>query len=117
VRLASFLVRRARGSASYQAGPLESSQERTHAMAPGAKLGVWLGTSLLYAAMATPAYCTLAAGRDLPSLLTSLPLMYAGLALEAVADQQKQAAKRRKPQGFVSTGARRGGGRHGAAVG
>jgi hypothetical protein len=104
VRLATFLVRRARGSASYKDGPLKSSQERTKAMTPGAKLGMWLGTSLLYCAMAAPAYCTLAAGRELPSLLPSLPLMYAGLALEAVADEQKQAAKRERPQRFVSTG-------------
>ncbi len=68
------------------------------------RAGFWLSVSALYACMFTPVYCTMRAGGALRSAQVALPLMFAGLALEAVADEQKQAAKKAKPDSFVSTG-------------
>jgi hypothetical protein len=73
-------------------------------MTTASRAGMWLGVSALYACMFTPVYCTMKAGGVLRSAQLSLPLMLAGLALEATADEQKQAAKKTNPSGFVSSG-------------
>ena len=101
-RLATFLLRR-RSTPSYQPNA-KASDTRTSTMTTASRAGFWLSVSALYACMFTPVYCTMRAGGALRSAQVALPLMFAGLALEAVADEQKQAAKKAKPDSFVSTG-------------
>jgi steroid 5-alpha reductase family enzyme len=74
------------------------------------KLPVWIGVSLLYVAMFSPALFALSDGPDAeaawgPWVQTlGLALMIGGVTLEAVADQQKSAAKMKAPGQFVRSG-------------
>lgn len=69
-----------------------------------ARLFLWIAVSWLmtYAGMA--AYRVAESGRLTPWVLAGAAVMILGLVLETVADRQKQEAKARNPEGFVSGG-------------
>lgn len=105
VRLSTFLLIRKRQK-SYQNRPdaIEAS---------GASIGIrivsWIGVALLYTAMFSPAaYVPLGdpepTGVGAAVRWIGIAIMATGLAVEATADAQKQAAKRLDPTAFVHTG-------------
>ena len=103
VRLAIFLVTRER-AASYAKRP---EADRATMSAP-VRLAIWIMCLLLYPAMITPA--VLAAQASGPTgvwtviSVVGLAILASGVAVEALADRQKQRAKSVDPARFVATG-------------
>ena len=103
LRLLAFSVARLRhpAFAARRAGAAAASA----ALPAPVKVLVWLQTATLFTFHAMTTY-TLAVGDVAltPLLVGGAALMLLGLVVEAVADAQKQAAKRRSPRAFVATG-------------
>jgi steroid 5-alpha reductase family enzyme len=70
----------------------------------GLKIGIWIMVSWLMAFHAMTTWNVASAGRVTPWIVAGVLMMIAGIALEAVADAQKLAAKRGAPQRWVSAG-------------
>jgi steroid 5-alpha reductase family enzyme len=108
LRLGTYLVLR-EGKAAYQATQAEDG-DRSEGAGLGLKLAVWPVVSLLYVAMFEPCtarFVAAAEGRADPVPVLSaigLALMGLGLALEALADRQKSAAKKLNPRRFCDSG-------------
>jgi steroid 5-alpha reductase family enzyme len=68
------------------------------------RLFMWLSCGWLMAFLAVPTWVAAEAGELTTGILAGAGLMLAGLLLEAVADQQKQAAKAASPGTFVASG-------------
>lgn len=68
------------------------------------RLFMWISCGWLMAFVAMPAWVVAATGGLTPGILAGAGVMLAGLLLEAVADQQKQAAKMLNPCGLVTGG-------------
>lgn len=101
LRLGTYLVRRER-EASYRR-ELAEVQARGSGLGRGKQVLIWLGVSLLYVLMFSPALANLELAALRPTPLTAwagVALMGAGLAIEALADQQKAAYKREHPERF-----------------
>jgi len=108
IRLGTYLVIR-EGKASYQATQ-QADGDRSAGTGLAAKLGIWVTVALLYPAMFLPALVRFAGeaggGADLvPALsIAGVAVMAAGIAIEAIADRQKSAAKKRNPGRFCDSG-------------
>lgn len=108
LRLGSFLLLRER-EPSYRK-ELADVESRSGHMGPLRKVAIWIGVSVLYVLMCSPA--TLNIGRHLThethnsipapsvSLFVGVTVMFLGLSLEAWADRQKAAFKRQFPSRF-----------------
>lgn len=68
------------------------------------RLFMWVSCGWLMAFVAMPAWVVAGTGALTPGILAGAGVMLAGLLLEAVADQQKQAAKTLNPGGLVTGG-------------
>ena len=108
IRLGTYLAIR-EGKASYQATQ-KSDGDRSAGTGLAAKLGIWITVALLYPAMFMPALARFVGeargGADqVPALsIAGVAVMAAGIAIEAVADLQKSAAKKRNPGRFCGSG-------------
>ncbi len=105
LRLGSFVIVRDESDSYRQ----ELRQTRKQAPPMGAWTGVavWVGVSVMYVLMFLPAQLVLAAqsrGLALWSAPAGVALMVLGLALEAAADWQKSAFKRRYPEKICTSG-------------
>jgi steroid 5-alpha reductase family enzyme len=106
LRLGVFLIGRER-SPTYRR-ELADIQRRAVGINRPVQLVIWMGVSALYVAMFFPALTNLAASARGDTSIGTLPygvaLMIVGLALEAWADQQKNAFKREQPDRFCDVG-------------
>jgi steroid 5-alpha reductase family enzyme len=108
IRLGTYLVIR-EGKASYQATQ-KADGDRSAGAGLAAKLGIWVTVALLYPAMFMPALARFAGeargGVDqVPALsIAGVAVMAAGIAIEAIADRQKSAAKKKAPGRFCDSG-------------
>lgn len=108
VRLGTYLAIRER-SAHYRASQTEAD-ESARKIPVGLKLVVWLTVAALYVMMFLPCvarFSAVAAGVSDPVPVLSwigLAIMAAGLAIEAVADHQKNSAKKAAPDRFCDAG-------------
>jgi len=108
LRLGSYLLRR-ESTPAYRK-ELAGVHERGAGITLPKKFLIWIGVSLLYVAMFSPSLFHLTGGVStsapaalLPQVL-GLTIMLGGLALEAVADQQKSRFKARFPGQFCNIG-------------
>ena len=71
----------------------------------GVKVAIWLACAVLYVLQASPVFYRLN-NADVSNVWTYIgaALMFFGIAFEAVADQQKNRAKKKNPKRFVDTG-------------
>ncbi len=106
VRLGTFLVRRER-EPSYQRELLEVQQRGAGIRLP-AQVAIWLGVSLLYVLMASPALFNLlelASGAGSSIVVwAGIAAMAAGFTLEFAADRQKSTFKRAHRDRFCDVG-------------
>lgn len=108
IRLATYLVMRDFNTT--YAGELKEIKKHDQRTPLYKKAGIWLGVSLLYVCMFMPAYArvnalqkaTLSASPIFPIL--GLSIMVLGILLEALADYQKSAFKKKAPKDFCSIG-------------
>ena len=103
LRLGTFLVVRDR-NAVYRAQLGQTGASGALDALP-ARIAIWVGVSILYVLMFMPALLTLAAQavrEPLWSLPGGVALMAIGLSMEAIADIQKSAFKRRSPGQFCN---------------
>lgn len=104
LRLSGYLLLRELKSPAY-GRVLSPELERSRRMPMGAKLALWVSCALLYTLETIPVYFRLLNGASPDGMLAAgLAVMACGLALEAGADLQKSAAKKKAPYQFVSTG-------------
>ena len=103
-RLSGYLLIRERKSAAYRK-VLSPEMERSRKMPIFAKAALWLTCGVLYTLMTIPLYYRLQNGAPADAMLwIGLAVMACGVALEAAADLQKSAAKRKNSRRFVDTG-------------
>ena len=108
VRLGTYLAVRER-SAHYRASQTEADASAKRIALP-LKLVVWVSVAILYVMMFMPCiarFSAVAAGVSDPVPVLSwigLAVMVAGLAIEAVADYQKNSAKKAAPDRFCDSG-------------
>ena len=104
LRLSGYLVIREVRSAAYRK-VLSPEMERSRKMSLLPKLAIWIGCALLYTLMTIPLYFRLQNGAAPDAMLwVGLVVMLCGILLEAAADLQKSAAKKKSPHAFVFTG-------------
>ena len=104
LRLSGYLLIRERKSAGYRK-VLNPELERSKRMPIGAKLALWVTCGLLYTLMTIPLFFRLKNGSDADAMLwVGLAVMACGIGFEAVADLQKNAAKKKNSRRFVDTG-------------
>lgn len=103
VRLGVFLLSRER-AASYSQRP----EADRGVMPVGVRFAIWVMCLLLYPAMVAPAVLAAQApaptGGRLAVTIVGLVVLAAGVAIEWIADSQKQRAKASAPREFVSSG-------------
>lgn len=106
LRLGSYLVKREREPAYRR--ELADVQQRGAGIGRGKQVGIWLGVSVLYVAMFSPALFNLERLRaEVPTPVAAwvgLVVMALGFALESLADWQKSAFKRRHPDRYCDVG-------------
>ena len=103
-RLSGYLLIRERRSAAYRK-VLSPELDRSKRMPFIAKLGLWVTCGLLYTLMTIPLYFRLQNGASADTMLwVGMAVTACGIALEAAADLQKSAAKRKNSRRFVDTG-------------
>ncbi len=103
-RLSGYLLIRERKSAAYRK-VLNPELDRSKRMPIYAKFALWVTCALLYTLMTIPLYFRLQNGVPADAMLwIGLIVMACGIALEALADLQKSAAKRKNSRRFVDTG-------------
>ena len=103
-RLSGYLLFRERKSAAYRK-KLTPELNRSKGMPFIAKLGLWVTCGLLYTMMTIPLYFRLQNGATSDTMLwIGIVVTTCGIALEATADFQKSAAKRKNSQRFVDSG-------------
>ena len=104
LRLSGYLLMREMRSSAYRK-VLSPEMERSRNMPIGAKLALWVTCGLLYTLMTIPLFFRLKNGAPADAMLwIGLCVMVCGVALEAVADLQKAAAKKKDSRRFVDTG-------------
>lgn len=104
-RLGGFLLYRELRSASYRK-ELPSLTESSHEMGAGVKVAVWLSVVALYVCQVSPVFYRLnnaTAGSEAWAY-AGAGIMLLALILESVADYQKSAAKKLRPDRFCDTG-------------
>jgi steroid 5-alpha reductase family enzyme len=108
LRLALYLLRR-EFKPLYRNRSM-ADQERSPVVPVGRQVLIWLGVSILYVLMFSPAIFSLS---TIPQPLSpglsvvqviGLMTMFGGLSIEAVADYQKSVFKAREPKRFCNTG-------------
>lgn len=103
-RLAGYLAYRELRSRSYNQ-KMKGEVKGNDSVTLGARLAIWGAAALLYACQTSPVLFRMAAhARTDVLLVVGLAVSAFGLAFEATADVQKNAAKRRNPLRFVDTG-------------
>jgi steroid 5-alpha reductase family enzyme len=108
LRLGSYLLLREL-QPSYRRELVEV-QKRAVGVGAGKKILIWIGVSLLYVLMFSPALFNLDLQRQtgVPSssvlLAIGLVVMFLGLSLEGLADFQKSAFKKKNPERFCDAG-------------
>lgn len=107
VRLGVYLAVRESGMSYAAERTNVEGQYRVRGVA--VKLAIWVGVSLLYAAMVSPALFHIATARDVPGpvpivTIVGLAAGYLGLVVESLADFQKSRSKRIAPDTFTGTG-------------
>ena len=104
LRLSGYLLIRERKSAAYRK-VLNPEMDRSKRMPIYAKLALWATCGVLYTLMTIPLYFRLQNGVPADAMLwIGLAVMLCGIVLEAMADLQKTAAKRKNSRRFVDTG-------------
>lgn len=105
LRLSGYLLIREKKSAGYRK-VLSPEMERSKRMPLGAKLGLWVVCGLLYTLMTIPLFFRLKNGAKADAMLWIglAVMMICGIVLEAVADMQKTAAKKKNSRRFVDSG-------------
>lgn len=104
LRLSGYLVVRELRSLAYRK-VLSPELTRSKRMATGPKLAIWVSCAGLYTLQVSPLYFRLSNGAAPDGWqVVGVCLMACGLVLEACADLQKSAAKKKAPYAFVSTG-------------
>ena len=104
LRLSGYLLIREKRSAAYRK-VLSPEMERSRRMPAAAKLALWATCGLLYTLMTIPLFFRLKNGAGADAMLwIGLAVMACGVAIEATADLQKTAAKRRNSRRFVDSG-------------
>ena len=104
LRLGGYLAYRELRSSTYNA-KMKTEIKSGDDMSMVAKCGIWVSAALLYAAETAPVNFRLAQGAGTDALLViGLLISIAGLAIESLADVQKNAAKKVNPRRFVDTG-------------
>jgi steroid 5-alpha reductase family enzyme len=101
-RLGTYLAWRER-SPAYQR-ELSDVQQRATGIGRGKQVLIWLAVSLLYVLMFSPALATLTGQPDPKLVWLGVGLMAAGIAVEALADAQKNRFKQRQPSHFCNVG-------------
>jgi steroid 5-alpha reductase family enzyme len=99
-----FLFCRARQRGESYAPKMEKIIATDRAMPLPVRIPLWLMPTLLYSFHLMAVYHAGLAGRLTPGVLLGAALMLAGLAVEGVADAQKQRVKRMDPRQPVTTG-------------
>ena len=103
-RLSGYLLFRERKSAAYRK-VLSPELNRSKQMPFLPRLGLWAACGVLYTLMTIPLYFRLFNGAPADAMLwIGMAVTAIGIALEATADLQKSAAKRRNSRRFVDTG-------------
>ena len=104
LRLGGYLLMREMKNANYRK-VLNPELERSRKMPVFAKIALWVTCGVLYTLMTIPLYFRLKNGVPADTMLwIGLAVMTCGVVLEAVADMQKTAAKKRNSRRFVDTG-------------
>lgn len=104
LRLGGYLLMREMKNANYRK-VLNPELERSRKMPVFAKIALWVTCGVLYTLMTIPLYFRLKNGVPADAMLwIGLAVMTCGVVLEAVADMQKTAAKKRNSRRFVDTG-------------
>lgn len=104
LRLAGYLAFRQLHSSTYNA-KMKGEIRSGVGMSMAAKFSVWVSVALMYAAETSPVTFRVANGSgDDIMLVLGILVSVAGLAIESVADLQKNAAKKKNPRAFVNTG-------------
>lgn len=104
IRLGGYLLLREIRSPAYKK-VLDPEMTRSRKMGMGPKLAIWISCAVLYALEVSPVYFRLQNGDGTGrSVIAGTVIMACGLILEAAADLQKTAAKKRAPYRFVDTG-------------
>lgn len=106
-RLGGFLLHRELRSASYRK-ELPSLTKTSRDLGPGAKVAIWLSVVVLYVCQVSPVFYRLAGSgvREGSALwaYAGAAVMLLALILESIADYQKSAAKKIRPDRFCDTG-------------
>lgn len=106
-RLGGFLLHRELKSESYRK-ELPSLTKTSVKLGPGAKLAIWLSVVVLYVCQISPVLYRLANGTGPEAsggwACLGAAIMFVALVLESVADHQKSAAKKLRPDRFCDTG-------------
>jgi steroid 5-alpha reductase family enzyme len=107
LRLGIYLVQREFASSFQQ---VKAKTQEQYQAGLKAKFFIWVGVSLLYVAMYSPALFSVYYAPVVPfarsglAQIIGLIILAAGLVIEAVADKQKSDFKKKHPHGFVNTG-------------
>ena len=104
LRLSGYLLVRELKSKSYRK-VLSPELDRSRRMSIGSKLAIWISCALLYTLEIIPVYFRMENGASPDAMMyVGIAVMLCGLTLEACADLQKSAAKKRAPYAPVRTG-------------
>ena len=104
IRLSGYIILREFQSA-YRREKKEVA-ERGSNVSVGGKLGIWIGVSLLYLTMFSPALFSFFQGQGAnhPTVFIGSGIMLIGLSIETLADIQKSSFKKKHPKTFCNTG-------------
>lgn len=104
LRLALFLLYREIKSGSYRS-TMKKEIKGNDQVSLGAKFAIYISCALLYTFQVSPVYFRLKnnSGQDAVTIIGAV-IMLCGILMEATADLQKNAAKKKAPGRFVSTG-------------
>lgn len=104
IRLGGYLLLREIRSPAYKK-VLDPEMTRSRQIGLWPKLAIWISCAVLYALEVSPVFFRLQNGDGTGRSVTAgTAIMVCGLILEAAADLQKTAAKKREPYRFVKTG-------------
>ena len=104
IRLSGFLLVREIKNASYRKTLKEATGEES-AMPIFVKVAIWIFTSILYVAQTSPVFFRAYNGKETTALIwVGIAISIFGICLEALADQQKSAQKKVRPDMVATEG-------------
>jgi len=104
IRLSGFLLIREIKNASYRKTLKEATGEES-AMSIFVKVAIWIFTSILYVAQTSPVFFRAYNGKETTTLIwVGIAISIFGICLEALADQQKSAQKKVRPEMVATQG-------------